>query len=397
MNTPTETPVVIAGTGIAGITAAETLRGNGFTGPITVFGGEPDLPYRRTALSKDLVGADVSIDKIALRKPEFWADKGIEVRAGVGITDVDAAKRTVTGSDGSTTQYRALILATGGAPILPGWMDQVPSLRTRGDAEAIKALIGSTQEFSVIGGGLIGLELAASGAAAGYQVSVYERDDQLMGRVVPDVVSDFLLELHRAHGVTVHLGAQVAEAAANQLVLADGTRRETTVIAAMGMCPETGLAAAAGADTTPVGVLVDDCLRTTVPGVYAAGDVAALPHPITGDAGRAEHWMAATEQGRTVAATVIADLADEPADPHRDVPLAWTIQYGTNIQIVGWPTLGDRMEIDGSVADADATIRIFDEHGLIGGIAIGRPKDGRTIRSEIDLTSRPTATQEVAV
>lgn len=397
MNTPTEAPVVIAGTGIAGITAAETLRGNGFTGPITVFGGEPDRPYRRTALSKDLVGADVSIDKIALRKSEFWTDKDIEVRAGVDITDVDADQRTVTGSDGSTTDYRALILATGGTPIMPEWMSQVPSLRTRGDAETIKALIGSTEEFSVIGGGLIGLELAASGAAAGYDVSVYERDDRLMGRVVPEVVSDFLLDLHRTHGVNVHLGAQVSEAAGDRLCLADGTRRETTVIAAMGMSPETGLAAAAGADVSRAGILVDDCLRTTVPGVYAAGDVAATPHPITGDAGRAEHWMAATEQGRTVAATVLADLSDEPAAPHRDVPLAWTIQYGTNIQIAGWPTLGDRLEIDGSVADGDATIRVYDEHGLVGGIAIGRPKDGRTIRSEIDLSSRPAAAQRVAV
>lgn len=376
--------VVIVGTGTAGATAATTLRAQGYDGPVTLIGAEPDLPYRRTALSKDLLAADLSDARIALAKPESWAAKGIDVRSGVRATAIDPERRTVTLDDGTGLDYRALIVATGGQPIRPSWLDpDVPTLRTRDDALAIRDRLRESERLVVIGGGLIGLELAASAAAHGMHATIVEASGRVVGRVMPSVVSDHLANLHSTNGVLLRTGSSALSASGGRVQLADGALLIGTVVAATGATPDVELARTAGVKVGPAGIEVDASLATDVTGIYAAGDAAALPDLRTGLPTRGEHWFGATDQGKAVAMSVLASFAGEVAPCFTEVPRAWTMQYGTNIAMVGWPTDDGEVTVDGSIADSDATIRTHVDGVLVGAVTIGRPAAARTIRAEI--------------
>ncbi len=377
--------VVIVGTGIAGITTAESLRANGFDGQLTVVGSEPDLPYRRTALSKDIVGADLSSTKVTLRKPDFWSDRRIDFRTATTVTTIDAANRTISLDDGTDIAYSALVLATGGTPRRFDWMsDDVAMLRSRADALAVQRRLTNDEPVIVIGGGLIGLELAASAASAGKQVTVLEAADRLMGRVLPIEVGDLLARRHAEHGVDVLTDVSITAATATDVV-GDGfdTPAVGFVVAAVGMVPNVELARAAGIPLGDSGILVDAGMRTRAVGIYAVGDVAEYPHPLTGAHCRSEHWLTAGDQGKVAAATILADAGADVATSTTPVPLAWTIQYGINIQLAGWPNLGDRIEVDGSLAEHDATVRVFDGGQLVGAVCVGRAAAGRQTREEI--------------
>ncbi|GAA3949936.1 NAD(P)/FAD-dependent oxidoreductase [Gordonia caeni] len=381
--TPTAGAVIV-GSGVAGATAAQTLRAEGFAGPVTIVGGEPGLPYRRTALSKDLLGADLRPDRISLLKPAAWADKEIEILGGTRVLDVDAPRRTVDLDDGTTLAYRVLVLATGGQPIRPAWLEEdVLALRTVGDAERIRSAINSSGALVVIGGGLIGLELAASAAAAGHAVTVLEAADRVMNRVVPPEVSEFVESLHRDNGVDVRCGSRVVRAGADGVELEDGSTVRGTVVAAVGMAPEVGLAAGVGVRVSDGGIVVDEALRTDVSGIYAAGDAVVVSDPLTGDPARCEHWFGALDQGAVVARSIIADLAGEPAPVYAEVPRAWTVQYGVNVQIVGRPTAAGEVLVDGSLAERSATVTVTGPGGLLGAVTVGRAAAARTLRAQI--------------
>ncbi|MGW0036890.1 NAD(P)/FAD-dependent oxidoreductase [Gordonia sp. NPDC003376] len=379
---------VIAGAGIAGMTAAETLRANGFPGEITVIGSEPGLPYRRTALSKDLMRADLSADRIALRTQSQWADRQITLRTGLTVEHIDPDRRVVLLDDGTTLHCDVLILATGGAANTTGGDDAAMTLRTRADAERIRAAIADRGALRVIGAGLIGLELAASAAAAGYPVDVHERADRVMERVVPEPVSAMLAELHCDNGVRLHRDNGVRLHRDTDIPAASAA---PALVEALGIRPDVRAAETAGIAVTGAGILVDDRLRAGIDGgcatgIYAAGDVAAPPHPLTGEPTRTDNWMAATEQGRAAALSAIADLDGLPAPAYTGVPLAFTVQYGTNLQIVGWPGGSGpdrRIEVDGDLRAHDATVRVFTGSTLIGGVTVGRPREGRALQQEI--------------
>ncbi len=378
--------VVIIGTGVAGITAAETLRALGHTGPVTVIGDEEHLPYRRTALSKDLLGADLSQEKIRLRKPEFWTQRTIEIVTGATVDAIDADAHEVVVADGTRYPYDAVVIATGGRPRGVDTISaEVPTLRRHEDAVSLQARL-DTEPVVIVGGGLIGLEIASSAAAAGAPVTVLEAAPSVLSRVMPDEVAGALIDLHSSHGVQIITGVTIAEATASSVTTTESTRYPGVVISAIGMVPASGLAQAAGATVGPAGIYVDEQLRTDVPGVYAAGDVAARPHPLTGEPARAEQWMTATDHGKLVAATIAEDLGleAEPGAPVSRIPLAWTIHYGKNVQLAGWPGSADRIEVDGVIADFDATVRCFRDDRLIGAVCLGRPAAGRALRSEIE-------------
>lgn len=378
--------VVIVGTGTAGVSAAESLRTNGYCGPITVVGAEPDAPYRRTALSKDMLSADLSAERITLRPSAFWEERDIRIVTGTSVVGIDTVARRVHCDDQTELVYDALVLATGAEAMRPSALSpDVPVLRSRADAERIRGLIDQADAVTLVGGGLIGLELAASAAGPGRTVRVVEATERLMKRAVPREVSDFLSTLHNEHGVEVRTGVSVSAASSNEVTLADGTVLPGTVIGATGIRAGIGLAKHIEAQVCPAGIVVDAHLRTSVPAVYAAGDVAAVPHAITGEPARAEHWMSATEQGKAVGAIVAADLTGAPASPHVEIPFGWTTQYGTAIHLAGWPGADDATDVtvDGSVADRDATVRVWRESVLLGGVAIGRPKAGRELRAQV--------------
>jgi 3-phenylpropionate/trans-cinnamate dioxygenase ferredoxin reductase subunit len=211
----------------------------------------------------------------------------------------------------------------------------------------------------------------------------------LLSRVVPASVAEAVATLHRERGVRILTGAEPIALGAQTVTLADGQTLTGTVISAVGMEPELDLARSAGLFVDSAGVVVDDALRTGVPGVYAAGDVAARPHPLTGAPMRAEQWLTATEHGRLVAMTIAADLGSgaDTSVPVPRVPLAWTMQYSTNIQVVGWPTSGDRVDVE--LVDSSSVVRTFAGDRLVGAVCIGRGASGRALRAEIESSLQP--------
>ncbi|MEO9330019.1 NAD(P)/FAD-dependent oxidoreductase [Gordonia aurantiaca] len=392
--------VVIVGTGVAGITAAETLRANGFDGTITLFGDEPHLPYRRTALSKGILDGDLSDDRIRLRPSGYWDELGIQIIPSTRVVAVEPRARLIRLDDEFELGYHALLLATGGrARQLSTGTGDLLTLRTRADVDRIRRETAS-RPVVIVGGGLLGLEVAAALAnaptAGGLDITVVEEAPTLMPRVVPAEFGEAIAVLHRDRGIRILTGTSVASATPDAATLSDGTRLEGAVIAAVGMEPDVDLAIGAGLAVGPAGILVDGQLRTSEPGIYAAGDVAARAHPLTGAPMRAEQWLTATEHGRLAAMTIAADLGTPiPAPaPIPRVPLAWSMQFSANIQMVGWPDLanGFTMEVhtaDGSGTCADgfaATVRCFDDDRLVGAVCLGRSGTGRALRAEIEAT-----------
>ncbi|WOC12465.1 NAD(P)/FAD-dependent oxidoreductase [Gordonia sp. MP11Mi] len=377
-------PIVIVGAGTAGVTAATTLRGSGFDGPITLIGAEAEHPYRRTALTKDLLAADLALERITLQKPAVWPERDIDLVRGVAVTAVDTARSVVVCDDGREINYRALVLATGAESARPNWLGGgVHSVRTLSDALAVRRAIDESGRLAVVGGGLIGLELAASAAAHGASVDVVEAADKLLGRVVPATVSDWFARLHSSHGVSVTLGARVREATARTITLDDGSEIVGPVVAAVGMVPNVALAQAAGIETVGEGIVVDRSFATAVPNVFAAGDAAALPDALTGRPSLGGHWFGATDQGKAVVASVLASLDGGRSDTFVDVPRAWTVQYGINVQMVGWPSIDGTVDVDGSLDDADASVRVSVDGRLVGAVTVGRAAAAREYRSEI--------------
>lgn len=383
--------VVIVGTGIAGITAAETLRSNGFDGYITVYGAEPELPYHRAALSKNLLDADLSPESVALGDAGFWANRRINIVTGTSVATVRPGHRSVVLGTGTEVPYDALILATGGIAQRPRWMSpDVDVLRTRRDAVAIQSAMRNDDRIIVVGGDLIGLELASIAAGAGKSVTLLEATDQILGDSLPAPLADHVADLHRANGVNLLTHATVTNATPSR-VEGDGidTPSYGHVIVTAGARPATGLARRSGITAHTTGIRTDGHLRTSARGVYAAGDVAQTPHPITGLPSRCEHWLTAREQGKAVAMTVLADLGFDVEPGVPPIPVALSEQYGLDIQIVGWPQSGDRLEITGSLDDHDATVRVFDGFQMVGAVGFGENADCFALRDELDQALVP--------
>jgi len=387
--------VVIVGSGIAGITAAETIRAQGFAGPVIVLGEEPGLPYRRTALSKDILGADLRAERIRLRAADYWADRDIDIRPDTVVASIDTAERALRLESGDEIGYRALLLAPGARPhVIPGIA--AVTLRTHGEALALQARLGEIADRGgavvIIGAGLIGLELAASARAKGIEVTVVDTADRPAPRL-PRQVSEVLTDLHRDNGVDLQLGTSITDFDGATVTLANGqTRPADLVVAAVGVRANSELAAGAGITVSDIGIEVDGRQATSLEGVYAAGDAASVLGPF-GVRGRAEHWLAAQDQGRAAGVAIAAELAGDDHEPAPLVPHAWTIQFGVNLQFVGWPDAANEVQIEGDPHAADAVIRFLRDGELTGAVAIGRPPVARAVKAELaeQLAGRPEA------
>jgi 3-phenylpropionate/trans-cinnamate dioxygenase ferredoxin reductase subunit len=341
--------IVIAGAGECGTRAAFTLREEGWDGRIVLVGAEPSMPYERPPLSKTGQVKPVC-DEDMLRQAD------ITFRPGVGVTALDTGARTLELSGGQRNEYQqldyqSLLLATGArARTLAFGHVPVHVLRTQADSAALRAPLRPGTRVGVIGGGFIGLELAASAAALGCAVTVIELGPRLMGRAVPAPVAAVMAGRHVEAGVDIRCGTGVTGLAQTAggvaITLAEGAAVEAdVVVAGVGSVPETSLAAAAGI-TVDDGIVVDQGFATSAPGVYAAGDCCRYPHPLYGGRPlRLESWRAAQEHGAAAARAMLAGPelgrpepgGPEPGKtaPYTGVPWFWSDQHDYSLQVAG--------------------------------------------------------------
>jgi len=330
---------VIIGAGQAGRRTAEALRDLDPEAEILLLGEEAHPPYDRPPLSKAvLLGKDPG-NGLFVRAPDFYAGKRITLRTGTRVEALDLAAKQVVTAAGERIGYDSLVLATGARarPLpVPGADDpRVHTLRTLEDAQAIQAALLSKPRLAVIGGGLIGLEVASSARQLGCSVTVLEAADRLMARCVPPAISDMAAALHRGHGVALHLGRTVRriEPRPDRLLLDAGDVQVEAdlVVIGIGGIPNTALAEAAGLAVRD-GILTDACGRTSHLDVYAAGEVARFDHPFFGRQVRLEAWQVAQNQPAAVARAICGQ-----AQPYDEIPWHWTDQFTWNLQVFGTP------------------------------------------------------------
>ena len=400
MSTDTTAGIVIVGAGQAGVMTAEALRIGGFQGPITMLGDEPHGPYHRPPLSKAWMAGEIEAAQLVMRAPEMLARKNIELRTSVNVKAIDRSAQTVILGDGSTLPYTGLVLATGSTPRalpLPGGdAPGVLALRTRDDASAIAdrlaACIEQQSPVVVIGGGFIGLEVAATARKKGLAVTVLEAAPRLLGRVLAPVLSDWYAELHRGHGVQLMLGAQVAaiEADTNGVTgvkLADGSVVPAgLVVVGIGVNANDQLAHAAGLDCER-GIVVDACCRTSDSSIVAAGDCTAR-RLADGSLLRLESVQNATEQGKSAAAALLGQER-----PFTATPWFWSDQYDKKLQMAGLSMGADGWAVLGDMAAGTFTVYHFKGEQLIAADSINASKDHLQVRKLLDAGVSPTREQ----
>ena len=332
-------PIVLVGGGLAAGTAVRELRGQGYDGPLVLFAAEPHPPYERPPLSKGYLMGNDALEKAFVNDADWYAEHDVDLRTGVAVESVDVGARTVR-AGGDDLRWSGLLLATGAAPRHLALADDsgapVHYLRTMDDSTALKGQLVDGARIGIIGGGWIGLEVASAARRAGAEVVVLEALDQPLLNVLGPEVAALFAQLHREHDVDVRTGVRVEQITAGSdgptIGLAGGdTLTVDRLVVGVGVAPVTDLATAAGIEVDN-GILADSGLRTSAPGVYAAGDVANVDHPVLGHRLRVEHWDTAIKHG-TVAATNLLG-GDALAD---QLPYFFTDQYDLGLEYVGNP------------------------------------------------------------
>jgi 3-phenylpropionate/trans-cinnamate dioxygenase ferredoxin reductase component len=368
--------VAIVGAGQAAASAADTLRDEGFAGTITIIGAEPDHPYERPPLSKEYLRGEAEADELLFNPAEWYESNDIEMLVGVRATRLLSGEGSIELEDGRVVRAGRVLLATGGRPrLLPGAEgERVVYLRTRADADRLRSLLRTDGRLVIVGAGFIGSEVAASARALGVEVTLLEALPVPLGRVLGEDMGAVCGAIHRDHGVDLRTGEGVSSVTES----ADGVQVRTTggdvidgdaALVGVGIEPNTELAADAGLEIAD-GIAVDECCRTSVENIYAAGDVADHYHPLFGRRLRVEHFDNAEKQGAAAARNMLG--FDEPfTDPH----WFWSDQYDHNLQYAGHATSWDEVVIRGSVEERDFTAFYLDEGVLTAAFGVDRGGD----------------------
>ena len=373
--------VVIVGAGAAGGAAAEMLRREGYDGPVRLIGADEFLPYDRPNLSKDYLAGTASEEWIPLRSADFYREQKIDTFTNTSVTAIDPQEKKVTLTDGRSLGYGALLLATGAEPVrlaIPGGdLPHVYYLRTLTDSRRIIDKAKSSKRAVVIGASFIGLEVAWSLRERKLEVAVVGKGSLPLEKVLGGELGTLIRETHEANGVKFHLGRKPAAIQDRHVELDDGTKLDCDlVVVGIGVRPNTAIAKQAGI-ATDNGVLVDEFLKTNVPGIFAAGDIARWPDPRAGRI-RVEHWVVAQRQGQTAARNILG--ADEAFNLP---PFFWSNHFDLHIHYVGHGGSDDRSTVSGNVKAKDASVIFRAGENVTAVASIGR--DVENLKAEVAL------------
>jgi 3-phenylpropionate/trans-cinnamate dioxygenase ferredoxin reductase subunit len=383
--------VVIVGAGQAGFQVAVSLRMEGYEGPIALIGDEPSLPYQRPPLSKGFMAGKQDIEGTALRPLAFYHSHRIDLVTGAKVTEIDRVGRSVSLASGRGLPFEALVLAVGARnrtlPVKGAELDGICYLRTDAEAVDIQQRLERARDIVVIGGGFIGLELAAAACTLGKSVRVLEVQSRLMTRAVSPILSDFYCDLHTSQGVGISLGVALAEIVGHQgkvseVVLSDGSVYPAElVLVGIGVVPNIELARDAGLSVSN-GIVVDEHLRTEDVSMYAIGDCANHPNPfanpLAGGRVRIESVQNAVDQAKCIAATIVGRSED-----YRAVPWFWTDQFDIKLQMAGLSGGCDQVVIRGEPESRKFSVFYFRDGRLAAVDSINRPGDHLAARKLI--------------
>ena len=384
--------IVIVGGGAAADAAADMLRRLRYDGSITMISEDESPPYDRPNLSKDYLAGTAQEEWIPLRPADFYEERRIRLILGTRVTAIERQHKRVSLEDGTFHGFGALLLATGASPArLPTQNagGRVHYLRTLADSRALIAATEGARRAVVIGASFIGLEVAASLRARGIEVHVVAPEHRPLERIMGREIGDFVRDVHQAHGVTFHLGRTASQVDAAVATLDNGERIECDlVVVGIGVRPNDELAAAAGL-ATDRGVVVDEYLETSAPGIYAAGDIARYPDSRSGDRIRVEHWVVAQRQGQIAAKNMLLTSSSPLRERLDTVPFFWSQHYDVAIRYVGHAERWDRIDISGNLEARDCEIRYQADGSTLAVATIGR--DRPSLEAELHLETGATA------
>lgn len=372
--------LVTIGTGVAAVSAAETLRSNGFDGRLVLVGAEPHLPYDRPPLSKGLLLGGQTPSDVVLHQQSFYDDNEIELVLGDPVTAIVPSERKVVLDSGATLVTDQLLLTTGGAPRrlnVPGdHLEGIYYLRSIDDALAIQDQLQMHGSIVIVGAGFIGAEVAAAARQRGCPVTLLELESVPLRHAVGEQIGGVYAQLHRDHGVDLRTGVGVAafngpDRVWEVITTDDQTIPADLVVVGVGMEPRTGLAQSAGLSIDN-GIVVDEYGQSSIDGIYAAGDVARRLDPRTARHVRLEHWQHARRHAEAVARSMIGDR-----QPFDDVPWFWSDQYDVNLQTAGDPRAGSTVVTRGIIDEMSFSTFSLDGDHIVGVIGVNRPRDVR--------------------
>jgi NADPH-dependent 2,4-dienoyl-CoA reductase/sulfur reductase-like enzyme len=389
--------VVIVGGGLAAQRCAETLRRRGYEGPVRMVCAEPEPPYDRPPLSKEMLAGETAAEDLAYRPAWWYEEKRVELLLGVRAEGLDPDARRLRLDSGDELPYAKLLVATGGGarrlPFLEGF-ENVHYLRTLDDARRLRGELRAGARLAIVGAGFIGQEVAATARRLGAEVTILEALETPLAPILGTEVGAWFAGLHAEEGVTVLTGAMLESARGGdrveELVLADGRRLACdAVVVGVGTAPATAWLEGSGLE--PDGVRTDTAGRTKLPGVFAAGDASIPFEPRHGAHARTEHWDAAAWQGAAAAKSMLGEYPGTPP-----LPSFWSDQYGLRIQYVGHAHRADAVAFDGDPAERDFEA-VFTRSGVpVAGLAVGRPRAIPTLRRRIDAAHFPAKQKERA-
>ena len=385
------TGIVIIGAGHAAGQAAASLRQAKFEGPITIIGDEAHAPYQRPPLSKQYLAGTQLADKVYLRAEKFYADKDIQLMLGTRATQIDPSTKTINLDNGETIAYEKLLISTGSRPrklsIEGSDLSGIHYLRTMDDVDGIRADVKPGANLVIVGGGYIGLEVAAVGIELGMNVHVLEMEERILQRVTTPEMSAYYHKLHTDRGVHIHTQTGVTGFSGNdsveKVLCGDESFDADIVIVGIGIIPNIEIAEEAGIHCNN-GIVVDDHCRTSDPDIYAAGDCTNHPNPLMNKRLRLESVPNAMDQARVSTANMLGDDKVYAA-----IPWFWSDQYELKLQMVGFSADGDSQVLRGDMDTHQFAIFYLKEGKVVAADAVNSPKEFMLCKQMIGKSADP--------